>query len=1070
MIAILPPGDMQAEIATEVLIIGAGAGGLVAALAARAQGREVIVLERDPTPSGSTALSSGFIPAAGTAFQRAIGVDDDTPGLLSADILAKSHQLGDPAEALRVASAIGPALEWLATAHGMPFEVLQGFRYPGHSRLRMHAVPEHTGAGLMARLLAAAEAADVQIVPNALATTLFADETGRIHGVRFQRPDGNTEDVGCDRLILACNGYGGAPELVRRLIPEMQDALYFGHAGNQGDALRWGEALGAQPMDLGAYQGHGAVAHPHGVLITWALMMEGGVQINTLGRRFWNEHEGYSEAAVAVLGQPGGVVWNVYDARLHALGMTFPDYRGAEAMGAVRRAETVAELAAVLSLPEAALAETLAEVAALAAHGGTDRFGRGFTAPALQPPYHAVRVTGALFHTQGGLRVDAQARLLRADGTPLPNLCAVGGAARGVSGPAVWGYLSGNGLLTAVAYGWLAGRVDMAEPETAWPQRTTAHSTAAREETAAQVKAPSPPSTDAAVARRVAALRWQIENNRAAFDQQAHLPMQLEFLRDLLLGLRRTRVWRLIKLLRRIKQRLRGRITPDPLETALAALSAASRLKTRPDVRKLLHPEHDYATWIATTEPGLQAQLLGANPGRVPLAMAVPGPNLPADLATVTTPWTVLLAPSCHLAPDAEAIIAASLADNAAVDLLYTDADTRDAAGQRHSPDFRPDWDPDQHLGRDLLAGLLVCRTDLLRTPGLLDDLPEEATLFALSLRLADQASAERIRHIPAVLCHMDTQPDRREARRAAAQRHLGDAATVTVVPHGLRIQPYLPAILPRVSLIIPTRDRPDLLGPCLDGLLTGTDYPDLELVLIDNGSTDPAALALLTQAAQDPRVRVIRDDGAFNWSRLNNVGAAAATGAVLVLLNNDTAMPDPHWLTELVRHVLRPEIGAVGPMLLYPDGRIQHAGIAIDDHGNARHLFRLRHGSDPGPNGLLGVVRSVSGVTGACLAVRRDVYQEAGGPTEALAVACNDVDFCLRLQALGYRNLWTPFAVVEHRELASRGADASPERHARAVREILRLRREWGGGLHREPGVNANLIIVDEELWLRGA
>ncbi len=457
MTDLLPPEAMHADSATDLLIIGAGAGGLVAALAARAHGREVLVLERDRTPSGSTALSSGFIPAAGTRFQRAIGIDDDTPDLLAADILAKSHHLGDVAEAHRVAAAIGPALEWLAAEHAIPFEVLQGFRYPGHSRLRMHAVPEHTGAGLMARLQQAAEAAAVPIVPDARATSLFADATGHVHGVRVTRPDGSTEDVACHALILACNGYGGAPDLVRRLIPEMADALYFGHAGNQGDALRWGAALGAEALDLGAYQGHGAVAHPHGVLITWALMMEGGIQINTDGHRFWNEHEGYSEAAVAVLGQPGGIAWNVYDARLHALGLTFPDYREAVALGAIREAADVAALAAALSVPEPPLAATLAEIAHLAAQGGTDRFGRAFTAPALQPPYHAVRVTGALFHTQGGLRVDDHARVLRADGTALPNLQAVGGAARGVSGPKVWGYLSGNGLLSAVAYGWLAG-------------------------------------------------------------------------------------------------------------------------------------------------------------------------------------------------------------------------------------------------------------------------------------------------------------------------------------------------------------------------------------------------------------------------------------------------------------------------------------------------------------------------------------------------------------------------------------------------------------------------------------
>jgi fumarate reductase flavoprotein subunit len=449
--------QLQACARADVVVIGAGACGLVAALAARDAGASVIVLERDATPSGSTSLASGFIPAAGTRFQRAAGIADDTPALLAADILTKAKHRTDPGMAAHLATEIGPALEWLHAGHGIPFQVLQGFRYPGHSRLRMHAVPEQTGSALLARLLAAAESAEIAIITEARAGTLFAADDGRIGGVRVLRPDGAAEDIGCSALVLACNGYGGAPALLRRHIPEMAEALYFGHAGNQGCALRWGTALGAASSDLGAYQGHGSVAHPHGVLITWALMMEGGVQINSAGERFWNEQEGYSEAATAVLAQPDGIAWCVFDARLHGLGLTFEDYRQAHAIGAIRMAADASELAALMQAPEQAVAATLAEIGALAVQGGTDRFGRVFDDLPLAPPYHAVRVTGALFHTQGGLNVDHEARVKRVDGTRLPNLFAGGGAARGVSGPAVWGYLSGNGLLSAVALGRLAG-------------------------------------------------------------------------------------------------------------------------------------------------------------------------------------------------------------------------------------------------------------------------------------------------------------------------------------------------------------------------------------------------------------------------------------------------------------------------------------------------------------------------------------------------------------------------------------------------------------------------------------
>ncbi len=452
---ILSPDLMRPAAGATIAVIGGGACGLIAALSALDCGKDVLVIERDRVPSGSTALSSGFIPAAATAAQAAQGIQD-SPDLLTADILRKSHNEADPHEAARVARAAGPALDWLAADHAIPFHVLDGFLYPGHSRHRMHAVPERTGAALMARLLAAAETAEVPILTDARAIALFADTSGRVHGVRVERPGGATEDVECSALILACNGYGGAPELVRRHIPEIANALYFGHAGNQGDALHWGAGLGAEARDLSAYQGHGNVAHPHGALITWALLMEGGIQVNTLGERFSNEHDGYSEQAVRVLRQPGGVAWTVYDARLHELGMGFDDYRTAAAAGAIRTAPDAVSLAAELGLP-AALEKTIEAAQHRARNQETDPFGRRFAAPALQPPFHAVRVTGTLFHTQGGLMVDDDARVLRPGGGALPNLFAGGGAARGVSGAHVEGYLSGNGLLTAVAYGRLAG-------------------------------------------------------------------------------------------------------------------------------------------------------------------------------------------------------------------------------------------------------------------------------------------------------------------------------------------------------------------------------------------------------------------------------------------------------------------------------------------------------------------------------------------------------------------------------------------------------------------------------------
>jgi len=457
-VSVLPAQGIEFETTVPVVIVGAGACGLTAALAAHDAGAEVLVLERDALSQGSTALSSGMIPACGTKAQAALGVEDPVADM-AADIMAKAHGEANPAMVEALCRESGPAIDWLTETHGVELTLVGGFLYPGHSALRMHAPASRRGADLIGALTRAAEAAGLPVVTDARVTELYAEPNGTVRGLRFQRPDGAAETLGCGALVLACNGYGGNPDMVRELIPDMATANYFGHPGNRGDAVVWGRALGAATADLGAYQGHGSLAHPHGILITWALMMEGGIQVNGSGVRFSNEHDGYSEQARRVMAQPGGIAWDIYDARLHKLGEDFEDYRQAAAAGALRRGDTAAELAGACGLPPPALAATLEASRRLAAGEGEDEFGRDFTAkPPLEPPFYAVKVTGALFHTQGGLVVDRQARVLREDGAALPNLFAAGGAARGVSGPKDWGYLSGNGLLTAVALGRIAGR------------------------------------------------------------------------------------------------------------------------------------------------------------------------------------------------------------------------------------------------------------------------------------------------------------------------------------------------------------------------------------------------------------------------------------------------------------------------------------------------------------------------------------------------------------------------------------------------------------------------------------
>lgn len=453
------PSDQAAFIAeVPVVVVGGGGCGLAAALAVREAGVEVVVIERDRSALGTTAMSTGLIPGAGSRFQREAGIDD-SPALFSGDIRAKTHERTDADMALHLAGQSAPTVEWLVDRHAVPLTLVDTFRYPGHSRMRMHGTPNRTGAELMGALHGAAERAGADILLEAPVSHLFADPDGTVRGVRISREDGAVEDIACQALILACCGFGGAPEMVAELIPEIAGATFFGHPGNKGDALRWGMALGAATADIHAYQGHAGLIDGQGIPLLWAHIIEGGVQVNLEGRRFSNETRGYSEQAVDVVAQPGGVAWSVYDAARHQLMLEFEDYRDAIRADCLRMADDVAGLAAITGLPEAALTATLTGVEAMVAGEAHDLFGRDFTGKApLAAPYYAVKVTGALFHTQGGLVVNKDARVLRQDGSPLPNLFAGGGAARGVSGPSCWGYLAGNGLMTALVLGRLAGQ------------------------------------------------------------------------------------------------------------------------------------------------------------------------------------------------------------------------------------------------------------------------------------------------------------------------------------------------------------------------------------------------------------------------------------------------------------------------------------------------------------------------------------------------------------------------------------------------------------------------------------
>ncbi|MBR0672664.1 glycosyltransferase family 2 protein [Neoroseomonas soli] len=452
---------------------------------------------------------------------------------------------------------------------------------------------------------------------------------------------------------------------------------------------------------------------------------------------------------------------------------------------------------------------------------------------------------------------------------------------------------------------------------------------------------------------------------------------------------------------------------------------------------------------------------------------------LTAAIAIARGQWVILMDGNDRLAEQALFRIAREALRHPDAALIYSDEDRIDAQGRRGDPHFKPDFDPELLLAQDYFGRLLAYRRDVLAAVGGLRADAGASACHDLALRAVQAIGPAAVRHIPAILCHVggapgaQTGPASATAQRVVQQALAAAGSAARAVPNPLapallRIVHPVPEPEPLVSIIIPTRDRAELLRPCMEGILHRTDYRAIEVLVADNGSTEPDAIALLAELRDDPRVRVLEEPGPFNYSRINNRAVAQARGEILLLLNNDIEVIEGGWLGELVSHAVRPEIGAVGAKLLYPDGTVQHAGVLLGlgwPRGVAGHIYLGAQGDDPGPFGQLAVTRSAAAVTAACLAVRRTLYDEVGGLDEQnLTVAFNDVDFCLRLHARGYRNLWTPFSVLFHKESASRGDDLTGAKARRFQGEIDYMRSQWAELLDNDPYWNPNLSLTSTE------
>jgi glycosyltransferase involved in cell wall biosynthesis len=451
-------------------------------------------------------------------------------------------------------------------------------------------------------------------------------------------------------------------------------------------------------------------------------------------------------------------------------------------------------------------------------------------------------------------------------------------------------------------------------------------------------------------------------------------------------------------------------------------------------------------------------------------------------LQLATGEWVALLDHDDLLPEHALYCVANAIVANPSARLIYSDEDKMDASGRRHDPYFKCDWNRDLFYSQNFFSHLGVYHKPLLDTVEGFRIGIEGSQDYDLVLRCIEHVDDDAIHHIPRVLYHWrvhaestaggaDAKPYAALAGERALNEHFarrGVAASVEWVTRGYHTRYSLPATLPLVSLIIPTRNGLNLMRQCIDSIVGKTAYSNFEIIVVDNGSDDPEALRYFESLGQDARIRVLRDDRSFNYSALNNSAVTQAKGELVALINNDIEVISPEWLSEMVSLALQPGVGAVGAKLYYPDDTLQHGGVVLGIAGVAGHANKHAKAPAYGYFGRTCLIGSYSAVTAACMVVRKSIYQEVGGLNEKdLTIGFNDIDFCLRVREAGYRNVWTPYAELYHHESATRGDEVDPQRRVQFLTEIAYMQQRWGEVLSRDPAYSPNLTLDYEDFSL---